>query len=117
MIAFASSLDQAGIIGHSAADLAFFLNIIAGFDPKDSTCIEKPTEDYSRNLNLPLQGIKFGLPKEFFKTELNSGIQQVFATAISLVEKLGGENSRHKPAPLVPVYTCILCNCSSRVLI
>ena len=119
MVAFASSLDQAGIIGNSAADLAFFLNIIAGFDPKDSTCIEKPTEDYSRNLNFPLQGIKFGLPKEFFKNELNSGLQQIFATAISLVEKLGGKivdiNLPHSSLSIPAYYVIAPAECSSNL--
>ena len=117
MIAFASSLDQAGIIGHSAADLAFFLNIIAGFDPKDSTCIEKPNEDFSRDLNFPLKGIKFGLPKEFFKTELNSKSTSNLFNCNLISRKAGRENSRYKLAPLVPVYTGILCNCSSGMLI
>ena len=119
MIAFASSLDQAGIIGHSATDIAFFLNMIAGFDPKDSTCIEKPNEDYSRNLNHPLQGIRFGLPKEFFKKELNSGIQQTFANATALVEKLGGKivdvKLPHSPLSIPAYYVIAPAECSSNL--
>ena len=66
MIAFASSLDQAGPMGHNAEDLALLLNTMAGFDERDSTSLQRETEDYARDLNKPLNGLRIGLPKEFF---------------------------------------------------
>jgi aspartyl-tRNA(Asn)/glutamyl-tRNA(Gln) amidotransferase subunit A len=65
MIAFASSLDQAGVLAHSAADAAIVLQIMAGFDPRDSTSIDAPVPDYSAALNAPLAGLKIGLLREF----------------------------------------------------
>ena len=65
MIAFASSLDQAGPMGQSASDCALLLNAMAGFDEKDSTSIEKEVPDYSADLNKPLDGLRIGLPKEY----------------------------------------------------
>ena len=119
MIAFASSLDQAGIIAHSAADIAFFLNMIAGFDPKDSTCVEKANEDFCGDLNYPLKGIRFGLPKEFFKTELDSKLHQIFSTATALVEKLGGKivdiNLPHSSLSIPAYYVIAPAECSSNL--
>ena len=66
MIAFASSLDQAGVLAHSAADAAIVLQIMAGFDPRDSTSIDAPVPDYPAALNAPLAGLKIGLLREFF---------------------------------------------------
>ena len=66
MIAFASSLDQGGPIGKCAADLALMMNVMAGFDARDSTSVERPAEDYSRDLGIDLSGLRIGLPKEYF---------------------------------------------------
>src|SRR5213076_651069 len=66
MVAFASSLDQGGPMAKTAADLALLLNVMAGFDARDSTSIERPGEDYTRSLDLDLHGLRLGLPKEYF---------------------------------------------------
>ena len=66
MIAYASSLDQGGPIARSAEDCALMLNVMAGFDPLDSTCLEREVPDYTATLNQPLAGLKIGLPKEYF---------------------------------------------------
>src|ERR1700704_6374138 len=66
MIAFASSLDQAGVFAHSAADAAIVLQAMAGFDPRDSTSIDVPVPDYPAGLGMPLTGLKIGLLREFF---------------------------------------------------
>ena len=71
MIAYASSLDQGGVFGYSASDCAMVLQGIAGFDAKDSTCVERDVPDYSATLNDSLQGLKIGLPKEFFEEGLD----------------------------------------------
>jgi len=67
MIAFASSLDQAGVFARSAADAAIALQAIAGFDPKDSTSVDVPVPDYRAGLSQPLKNLKIGLLKEFFE--------------------------------------------------
>jgi len=67
MIAFASSLDQAGVFARSAADAAIVLKVMAGFDPKDSTSIDAPVPDYPATLGQPLTGLKIGLLREFFE--------------------------------------------------
>src|SRR5205085_3345815 len=66
MVAFASSLDQGGIITASAEDAALMLGAMAGFDPNDSTSIERAVPDYTASLNTPLKGLRIGLLKEFF---------------------------------------------------
>lgn len=89
MIAYASSLDQAGPFARSAEDCAFLLNAMAGFDPKDSTSIDRAVPDYRADLSNSLQGLRIGLPKEYFTDSLDAGVQQVIQNAISEYEKLG----------------------------
>jgi aspartyl-tRNA(Asn)/glutamyl-tRNA(Gln) amidotransferase subunit A len=89
MIAFASSLDQAGPMAKTAEDCAWLLEAMAGFDPKDSTSIERPKEMYSQGLDKSLQGLRIGLPKEFFGEGLDPDIHQAIQTAIGEIEKLG----------------------------
>ena len=71
MIAFASSLDQAGLITRSAEDAALLLGAMAGFDARDSTSVELPVPDYCAALEQPLKGLKIGLLKEFFDEGLD----------------------------------------------
>ncbi|HAW16690.1 MAG TPA: Asp-tRNA(Asn)/Glu-tRNA(Gln) amidotransferase GatCAB subunit A, partial [Oceanospirillaceae bacterium] len=71
IIAYASSLDQAGPMCQTAEDAALMLNAMAGFDEQDSTSVQLDTPDFTADLNLPLQGLKVGLPKEFFGPGLN----------------------------------------------
>ena len=89
MIAFASSLDQAGPMAKTAEDCAWLLEAMAGFDPKDSTSIERPKEIYSQWLDNSLQGLRIGLPKEFFGEGLDPDIHQAIQAAIGEIEKLG----------------------------
>jgi aspartyl-tRNA(Asn)/glutamyl-tRNA(Gln) amidotransferase subunit A len=91
MIAFASSLDQAGPMAKSAEDCALMMNVMAGFDERDSTSLNYPKEDYSRALNQPLNGIKVGLPKEYFAEGLAQDVAKVIEGAIAEYEKLGAE--------------------------
>src|SRR3569623_1202559 len=74
MIAFASSLDQAGPMAPSAEDCALLLNVMTGFDPNDSTSLERDKEDYTRDLGKPLTGLRVGLPREFFAEGLNTEV-------------------------------------------
>ncbi|GAB0152828.1 Asp-tRNA(Asn)/Glu-tRNA(Gln) amidotransferase subunit GatA [Marinobacterium sp. BA1] len=89
MIAFASSLDQAGPMAQTAEDCAMILNAMAGFDPLDSTSAERDSEDYTTALNQPLAGLKIGLPKEYFSAALDSGVAEQVRNAVAEFEKLG----------------------------
>ena len=89
MIAYASSLDQGGPMAQSAEDCALLLNAMAGFDPRDSTSLERPVEDYARDLDKPLDGLRIGLPKEFFAAGCDAGVMAAVQAAIKEYEKLG----------------------------
>ena len=96
MIAFASSLDQAGPMAKSAEDCALMMNVMAGFDERDSTSLNHPKEDYTRGLaamqtDKPLKGLRIGLPKEYFADGLEANVEAVVRAAINEYEKLGAE--------------------------
>lgn len=91
MIAYASSLDQAGAFAHSAEDLALILQAIAGFDEHDSTSINKPVPDYTAALNKPVKNLRIGLPRCFFHPELDENIHQAIHTAVKVFEQAGIE--------------------------
>jgi aspartyl-tRNA(Asn)/glutamyl-tRNA(Gln) amidotransferase subunit A len=89
MIAFASSLDQAGVVARSAADAAYVLQAMSGFDPRDSTSVDRPVDDYVGALNSPIKGLKIGLPKEYFAEGLDAGSRDLIEAAIKQFESLG----------------------------
>lgn len=89
MVAFASSLDQGGPMARSAEDLAMMLNAMAGFDERDSTSVDKAVPDYTKTLNDTLQGLRIGLPKEFFKEGLDPEVANAIHAAVKEFEKLG----------------------------
>ena len=91
MIAFASSLDQAGPMAKSAEDCALMMNVMAGFDERDSTSLNRAKEDYTRELAKPLHGLKIGLPKEYFAEGLDDNVATVIEAAIAEYKKLGAE--------------------------
>ena len=91
MIAFASSLDQAGPMTRTAEDAALVLQAMAGFDHRDSTCVDKPVPDYTASLNDSIQGLKIGLPKEYFGEGLDAGVAKAIDEAIAQYRKLGAE--------------------------
>ena len=94
MIAFASSLDQGGPMGQSASDCALLLNAMAGFDEKDSTSIEKAVPDYSADLDKPLDGLRIGLPKEYFEHKdggMDAEVEALTKAALEQYEALGAE--------------------------
>jgi aspartyl-tRNA(Asn)/glutamyl-tRNA(Gln) amidotransferase subunit A len=119
MIAFASSLDQGGPMAASAEDCAILLQAMAGFDPKDSTCIDRPTVDYLQPLNNSIKGLRIGLPKEFFDASLNPDIATLIHNAIKELEKLGAtvkEISLPNSHLSVPAYYVIApAECSSNL--
>jgi aspartyl-tRNA(Asn)/glutamyl-tRNA(Gln) amidotransferase subunit A len=89
MIAFASSLDQAGPMTRNAEDAALLMNVMAGFDERDSTSIDKSVPDYSASLDDKLDGLTIGLPKEYFGEGLNPDIQTAVQQAIKTYENMG----------------------------
>ncbi|MFO1386674.1 MAG: Asp-tRNA(Asn)/Glu-tRNA(Gln) amidotransferase subunit GatA [Chitinivorax sp.] len=91
MIAYASSLDQGGPMARSAEDCALLLNTMAGFDERDSTSLERAKEDYSRDLDQPLTGLKIGLPREFFGEGLAGDVAARIDAAVAEYKKLGAE--------------------------
>ncbi len=89
MIAFASSLDQAGPITKSAEDAALMLNAMVGLDEKDSTSIDRPAEDFTASLNQPLKGLRIGVPKQHFAQGLSMEVEEAVRNALAEYEKLG----------------------------
>ncbi|MHB1061794.1 MAG: Asp-tRNA(Asn)/Glu-tRNA(Gln) amidotransferase subunit GatA [Thiobacillus sp.] len=107
MIAFASSLDQAGPMAPSAADCALLLNVMTGFDPNDSTSLAREKEDYTRDLDKPLAGLRVGLPREFFAEGLNSEVAAAVQAAVAELKKLGATTvdiSLANSRLAIPVY-------------
>ncbi|MBW5411622.1 Asp-tRNA(Asn)/Glu-tRNA(Gln) amidotransferase subunit GatA [Pseudomonas sp. MAG002Y] len=89
MIAYASSLDQGGMLARNAEDCALLLQAMAGFDPKDSTSVDQPVDDYLASLEKPLAGLRIGLPKEYFGEGLDSRIADLTLKAVDELKKLG----------------------------
>lgn len=89
MIAYASSLDQGGPIARTAEDCALLLGAMAGFDAKDSTCVDQPVDDYLAALNKPLAGLRIGLPKEYFGAGLDSRIGDAVRAVAALLQTQG----------------------------
>ncbi|HEY9201353.1 MAG TPA: Asp-tRNA(Asn)/Glu-tRNA(Gln) amidotransferase subunit GatA [Gammaproteobacteria bacterium] len=119
MIAFASSLDQAGPMAQSAEDCALLLNAMSGFDPKDSTSLEQPVPDYRAELGKPLDGLRIGLPKEYFGEGLSAEINNVVQTALQQYKDMGAEIidiSLPNTHLAVPVYYVVApAECSSNL--
>jgi len=89
MIAFASSLDQGGVLGASAADCALILEAMAGFDIKDSTSIDKAVPSYINSIDKSPKGLSIGLPKEYFTADLDNAIADQIENAIDILKSLG----------------------------
>ena len=118
MIAFASSLDQAGVFARSAADAAAVLGAIAGFDPRDSTSVDAPVPDYAATLGAPLTGLRLGLVKEFSEAlEPRNGA--LIAAALDVFRALGAETTTVSLPSLplsVPTYYVVApAECSSNL--
>jgi len=119
MIAYASSLDQAGPMTQTAEDAAIVLKTIAGFDKKDSTSADKAVPDYEKSLNNSLEGLKIGIPQEYFSEGLEDGVKQNVLDAIKEFEALGAtvkEVSLPHSKFAIPAYYIIApCECSSNL--
>jgi aspartyl-tRNA(Asn)/glutamyl-tRNA(Gln) amidotransferase subunit A len=118
MIAFASSLDQAGVFARSAADAAAVLQVMAGFDPKDSTSVDVPVPDYPAALEAPLQGLKIGLLREFFEG-LEARNASLIQDTLKVYRSLGAETVEVSLPSLplsVPTYYVVApAECSSNL--
>ncbi len=107
MIAFASSLDQGGPMAKSAEDLALMLNVMVGFDGRDSTSLQRETEDYQHDLAKPLTGLRIGLPKEYFADGMSDDVAVATEAALEKYRQLGAktvEVSLPNAHLSIPVY-------------
>ncbi len=111
MIAFASSLDQAGPMARTAEDCALLLSAMCGPDPdRDSTSLDVPAEDFARGLNDGIDGLRIGVPKEFFGAGLSADVRAAVDTALAELKKLGAqvvEISLPRTELAIPVYYII----------
>ena len=119
MVAFGSSLDQAGPFARTAEDCAILLQTMAGFDERDSTSIDQAVPDYSHDLNQDIKGLRIGLPKEYFAEGLDSDIAAVIDAAISQYKKLGAEiievSLPNTQISIPAYYVVALAECSSNL--
>jgi aspartyl-tRNA(Asn)/glutamyl-tRNA(Gln) amidotransferase subunit A len=107
MVAFASSLDQGGALAKTAEDLAMVLDVMAGFDARDSTCMDRPKDDYVGGLAKGVKGLRIGLPREYFSKDLARDVGDPVHAAIETYRKLGAttvEVSLPNQHLSVPVY-------------
>nr|WP_315468957.1 Asp-tRNA(Asn)/Glu-tRNA(Gln) amidotransferase subunit GatA [uncultured Undibacterium sp.] len=110
MIAFASSLDQGGPIAQTAEDCSWLLNAMTGFDEKDSTSVQRDKEDFSRELDQDIKGLRIGVPREFFGAGLAKDVEQAVRAALAEYEKMGAvlvDISLPKTELSIPVYYII----------
>jgi aspartyl-tRNA(Asn)/glutamyl-tRNA(Gln) amidotransferase subunit A len=119
MIAFASSLDQAGVLTQTVRDAAMLLTHMAGFDPRDSTSVDTPVPDYLGALEQPLAGLKIGLLKEFFEKGLDEASEKLVRAALRLYEKLGAKlievSLPNLPLSVPAYYVVAPAECSSNL--
>ncbi len=119
MVAFASSLDQAGVLTRTARDAAMLLAQMAGFDPRDSTSVDTPVPDYVGGLEQPLAGLKVGLLKEFFEKGLEEESSKLIREALRLYEKLGAKlievSLPNLPLSVPTYYVVAPAECSSNL--
>jgi len=91
IVAFASSLDQAGALGKDAHDLAILLGAMAGYDERDSTCVDRPVDDYVAGLAGGVKGLRIGVPREYFTKDLAPDVAAPIRAAIDELAKLGAK--------------------------
>ena len=110
MIAYASSLDQAGVLATSAEDCATVLGAMAGFDRRDSTSADRPAEDFGRDLDRPIDGLRIGVPREFFGEGLAPDVRAAVDAALEQYRALGAvlvELSLPQTELAIPAYYVI----------
>ena len=110
MVAFASSLDQAGPLARTAQDCGLLLNVLTGHDARDATSLARPTEDYLRDLHNPLRGLKIGIAKEYLSEGVAVTIRQAIDAALNELRKLGAQTvsiDLPNSTLFIPVYYVI----------
>jgi len=127
MIAFASSLDQAGVMARSAEDCALLLSAMSGFDERDATSVQQPPQDFHARMLAaregataaqPLKGLRIGLPKEFFPAALSTDVNGAVRAGLAELEKLGAtlvDVSLPRTELAIPVYYIIAAEASSNL--
>ena len=119
MIAFASSLDQAGTLTYTAEDAALLLRAMSGFDPRDSTSVDAPVPDYTATLAQPLAGLKIGLLREFFEQGLDEANSKLIRDALKVYETLGAKlidvSLPNLPLSVPTYYVVAPAECSSNL--
>ena len=119
MIAFASSLDQGGVLTLTVEDAAMLLQVMAGFDPRDSTSVDVAVPDYVAALQAPLAGLKIGVLKEFFETGLDEANSKLVWDALRTYERLGAQlvevSLPHLPLSVPTYYVVAPAECSSNL--
>jgi len=119
MIAFASSLDQAGVLAQTAEDAALLLGAMAGFDPRDSTSVDAPVPDYVAALAQPLKGLRIGLLREFFDKGLEPPVEKCVRAAIEALREQGATVQEvslpHLPLSVPTYYVVAPAECSSNL--
>ncbi len=119
MVAFASSLDQAGPMALCAADCALLMNAMAGHCARDSTSVERADEDYTRLLDAPLAGLRIGLPTEYFADGLDTGVRAAIEASIEVLQRLGATTREvslpHSRYAIPAYYVVASAECSSNL--
>ncbi|MDE0283380.1 MAG: Asp-tRNA(Asn)/Glu-tRNA(Gln) amidotransferase subunit GatA [Gammaproteobacteria bacterium] len=119
MIAYASSLDQGGPIAQTAQDAAMLLGAMSGHDPRDATSADAPVDDYLDALNNDIRGLKIGLPKEYFSSELEQPITDAITAALNLLEQAGASvidvELPHTDLSIPVYYVIASAECSSNL--
>jgi aspartyl-tRNA(Asn)/glutamyl-tRNA(Gln) amidotransferase subunit A len=119
LVAFASSLDQVGPFGHTVADAALLLEVIAGHDSRDSTSVDRPVPAYSRSLEEPVRPLTVGVPKEYFVDALDPEVAAAVRSAIDVYKSLGAKLEEvslpHSPYALATYYLVATAEASSNL--
>lgn len=119
MIAFASSLDQAGPFAQTAEDMAILLNVMSGFDEKDSTSAKHPVPNYTADLNNSIEGLKIGVPTDYFNEHLDPQIAECIKTALRQYQELGATlhdiELPHNDQATAAYYVIAPAECSSNL--
>jgi len=119
MIAYGSSLDQGGVIACTAEDCALILQAMAGFDPRDSTSVERPVPDYRAGLDADITGLRIGVPEEWLGAGLDLGVEAVVTDALSQLEVMGARVEQirlpHSPLCIAGYYVLAMSEASSNL--
>ena len=119
LVAFASSLDQIGPLGQTAEDCALLLQVLAGYDPHDSTSIDRPVPDYAETVRRPLEGLRLGLVREYFGEGLDREVEAAVREAVRVYESLGAKVKQvslpHSKYAVAVYYIIAPCEASSNL--